>query len=399
MTTTTTTTTTSPTEIVDGILAHIMPVVREHLGEGDRLRRLPDAVAEAMIESGTFLCMTPKALGGHELPPADFARLVEEVSRVDPSAGFIVGNGNTEAYTLLVFPEEGCREIYADPRAVLAGGAFPPAMAVPAEGGYRVSGRAAFASGAHLATWVLAFGMIVEDGQPKMGPDGQPTMIMAVLPREECELVDTWNTLGLRGSGSHDFAYTDVFVPERRIALLAPLVNTNPLYDGALFRARLWAGHPAFAMTALGSARAAIDATFDLVQRKTPNFMTQPLADSPSVQRLLGKAEAKWRAARGLVYDTLDKLWQHQLRGEFVTFEHGIDTQLACCFALETAREVTELCHEVAGSTGFKEDSPLEGYFRDAHTLSQHAFASQTRYESAAKAMLGKPVDWLFFQL
>ena len=261
-----------------------------------------------------------------------------------------------------------------------------------------MTGQASFASGAHLASWVLAFGMIMDDGQPRIGPDGAPTMLMAVMRRDECELLDTWFTMGLRSSGSHDFKYADVFVPTARIAPLA-LAEPNALFDGPTYRARLWAGHPAFAVTALGVARASIDATIELATRKTPNYMMQPVADNQAVQRLLGRAEGKWRAARAYVYETMDELWQHQLTGEFVTHEHAIDTQLACCFALESAREITESLHEIVGTSGFREGLPHERLFRDAHTLSQHAFASPARFESVGKAMLGREIDWMFFKL
>jgi indole-3-acetate monooxygenase len=387
-----------PASMVDEILERVLPVLGEHISEGERLRRLPDPTAQALIDSGAFLGWVPRALGGHELPPAEFARLVEEISRVDCGAGFIVGNSNTNAYMMLAFSEEGVREVFAAPGAVLVGGGFPPAQAVAVPGGYRVTGQAGFASGAHLATWVFAFAMIIENGQPLFGPNGAPTMLIAVMPREECELIDTWNTLGLRSSGSHDFKYADVFVPTARTAQLA-LGSPNPLYSGPLYRARLWAGHPAFALTGLGTARAAVDIAIELASTKTPNFMTKLVGDSQSVQRLLGQAEAKLRAARAYIYETVDELWQHQLTGELVTDEHAIDMQLASSFAIESAREVTELVHEIAGSTGFREESPLERLFRDAHTMSQHAFTSQTRYESAAKAILGLENDWMFFSL
>lgn len=374
-----------------------MPVLREHVGEGEHLRRLPDATAAALINAGAFRAWVPRALGGHELPPAEFARLVEEISKVDSGAGFIVGNSNTNAYMMLALPEEGAREVFADRRAVLVGGGFPPAQAVPVDGGYRVTGQAGFASGAHLASWVFAFSMIVENGQPRFGPNGAPAMLIAVMRRDECELLDTWHAMGLRSSGSHDFKYTDVFVPAARAAPLA--LDPNPLFNGPLYRARLWAGHPAFALTALGVARAALDVTIELASNKTPNFMMQRVGSSQSVQRLLGRAEAKWRAARSYIYETVDDLWQHQLTGEFVTHEHAIDMQLASSFAIEAAREITESCHEIAGTTGFREGCPLERLFRDAHTMSQHAFASQARYESAAKAILGLENDWAFFSL
>jgi indole-3-acetate monooxygenase len=389
----------SAAEVVDDILMQVLPVLRDHIGEGEELRRLPDATGAAVIDSGAFFAWVPKALGGHELPPGEFARLVEEISKVDSGAGFIVGNGNTNAYMMLALPEDGVREVFADRRAVVVGGGFPPARATSVPGGYLVSGHAGFASGAHLASWVFAFAVIVDDGVPRLCPGGMPTMLIAVLRREECELIDTWHTMGLRSSGSHDFKYSDVFVPNTRTAPLGPLVHPNPLFAGPLYRARLWAGHPAFALTGLGAARASLDATIELVSIKTPNFMNQKLGESTSVQRLLGRAEARWRAARAYVYETIDKLWRHQCTGEFVTSEHAIEMQLASSFAIESAREITELLHEIVGSTGFREGSSLERLFRDVHTMSQHAFTSPARFESAAKAMLGQDNDWAFFSL
>jgi indole-3-acetate monooxygenase len=391
-------TTSTRTSVVEEILDRVRPVLGEHIGEGELLRRLPDATAKTLIDAGAFRCWVPKTLGGHELAPAEFARLVEEISRVDSGAGFIVGNSNTNAYMMLASSEEGAREVFADPRAVLAGGGFPPAQAVPVPGGYRVTGQASFASGAHLASWVFAFAMIIEDGQPRFGPHGAPEMVITVMRREDCELLDTWHTLGLRSSGSHDFRYTDVFVPESRVAQLA-LGSPNPLFSGPLYKARLWAGHPAFAMTGLGVVRAALDAAIELAKFKTPNFMQQRVGDSESVQRLLGRAEAKWRAARCYVYETVEELWEHQLTGELVTDEHALDMQLASSFAIESAREISEQVHEIAGSTGFREEAPLERLFRDVHTMSQHAFISPARFESAAKAMLGLENDWAFFSL
>jgi alkylation response protein AidB-like acyl-CoA dehydrogenase len=205
--------------------------------------------------------------------------------------------------------------------------------------------------------------------------------------------------MGMRSSGSTDVRYTNVFVPAHRTAPLAPFVDLNPLFNSPIYRAWVWAGHPAFAVTGLGVARAALDAAFDLAKNKTANYMMQKVGESTSIQRLLGRAEAKLRAARAYVYETVDELWQHQLTGEFVTTEHAVDTQLACSFAIETAREVTELVHEVTGTTGFREEAPFEQFFRDAHTMSQHAFTSAARFESAAKAMLGYQNDWMFFQL
>ncbi|HRC57799.1 MAG: hypothetical protein IPI49_22655 [Myxococcales bacterium] len=388
----------SSAHIIDTILARVLPVVRAHASEGEQLRRLPAPTAEALISAGAFLAQVPASLGGFECAPAEVARMVEEISKVDGGTGFVVGNINSQAYSMLALPVEGAREVFADKRAVIVGGAFPPARAEVVPGGYRITGQAPFSSGAHMATWVTAFSMVVENGAPVIGPHGMPNMVLAVLRREDCELLDTWNTMGLRSSGSHDFKYTNVFVPTARAGVLS-LGNPNDLFSGPVFRARLWSGHPAFAVTALGVARAALDEVTALALRKTPNFMAKKVAESQSVQRLLGRAEARWRAAHSYIYETIEELWKHQLTGEFVTNAHAIDMQLAACFAIESSREVSEMVHEIAGSTGFQEASPLEQLFRDAHTMSQHAFASAARFESAAKAILGFENDWAFFKL
>jgi alkylation response protein AidB-like acyl-CoA dehydrogenase len=204
--------------------------------------------------------------------------------------------------------------------------------------------------------------------------------------------------MGLRSTGSHDVRFSEVFVPSHMAGTLS-LGEPNALFSGPLYKARLWSGHPAFAATALGVARAALDEGLHIAQTKTANFAMQPIAASTSVQRLIGKAEAKWRSARAYLYSTIDEQWAHQERGEFVTNDHAIAMQLASSHVIEASREVTELVHEASGTTGFRMTSPLEQLFRDAHTMSQHAFASQTRYESAVKAMFGMPNDWAFFQL
>ncbi|MFF3227109.1 acyl-CoA dehydrogenase family protein [Nocardia suismassiliense] len=387
----------SSAQIVDDMLEKLIPILQTSAAEGEAQQRLPEGAARALVEAGAFQVQVPKSLGGLELNPLEATRLVEELSRVDPSAGFLVGNMNSQAFAMMALSAEGVEEVFADKGAVICGGAFPPAMAVEAPGGYLISGRASFASGAHIASWVTAYAMLVENGQPKMTPAG-PVMLLAAMDRRDCELVDNWDVLGLKGTGSHDYSYQQVFVPAARVAPLT-LGEPNRYFTAPLYRSRLWSGHSAFAATALGVARASLDEVTKLVQTKRGNFMTELLGDSASVQRQLGKAEAKHRAARSYLYSTVDELWQHQLTGEFVTTEHGISMQLAACFVIETAREISEITHEIAGSTGFRESSPLEKYFRDAHTISQHAFASQARYESAVKAMLGKPNDWLFFQL
>lgn len=382
-------------DLVNGMISAVRPMLEEAVAEGERENRLPRRAAQALIDVGAFRLQVPRSLGGLEVDPLHYIHFIERLSKIDPSAGFLVGNMNSQAFAMMALPAQGAEEIFSDERAAISGGAFPPATAERTEGGYFISGRAPFASGADFASWVTAYALL---GSEDNADAGRPTMLIAVMPKSDCTRIANWDVMGLKGTGSHDFSYSRVFVPEHRAAPLT-LGDPNHHFSGPLFKSRLWSGHPAFAATALGIARASLDEVTKLIMTKKGNFMGSYIGESSSVQRLLGKAEARYRASRAYLYDTVEELWEFQKKGEFVNVDHGVAMQLAACYVIETAREIAEYVHEISGSTGFREGNMLEKNFRDLHTISQHAFASQSRYESAVKAMLGLPNDWLFFQL
>jgi alkylation response protein AidB-like acyl-CoA dehydrogenase len=107
----------------------------------------------------------------------------------------------------------------------------PPHRATVVDGGYRVSGRWAFTSGCMHATWLIGNAPIYEDESPRMGPNGPPETRLIYFPRQACQIIDTWGVTGLRGTGSHDFAVVDVFVPHERTA---PQLHHQPHHPGAL---------------------------------------------------------------------------------------------------------------------------------------------------------------------
>jgi alkylation response protein AidB-like acyl-CoA dehydrogenase len=381
------------------MMALLRPVLEEHRSEGETLRQLPSETARAMTRAGVFRIWVPKSLGGLEWDILSGVRLVEEIAKIDGSAAWVAGNSAGQAFLCQSLPDTAVEEIFATPDTVLAGGAFPPGAAVPMDGGYRVTGQAPFGSGCHHATHFFTVHVVVEDGAPKLNPDGSPVVIMAIVPAAGGEIVDHWDTFGMRGTGSHDTRTSGTFVPERYTTLLAPFDHPGRHFSATVFRTGLFATLPALGATAIGIAGAAIDDVTRLALAKTPAFAANGVADRQVVQLHLARATAKVDAARAYLHEAVRGAEERAAAGLWPSQESKIKLQLATCFALEEAAASVDLVHKIAGTSGFRAESRLSQYFRDVHTISQHAFASEARYESTGKLLLGRPTDWDWFAL
>ncbi len=187
----------------------------------------------------------------------------------------------------------------------MAGGFFPPRRAVPVEGGYRLSGRCTFNSNCHAATWILGLAHVYDDGVERLDENGAPVTLITLFPREKAEIIDNWDTLGMRGTGSHDVNVDDLFVPAERAVPFKPLEQPSPAYSGPWHRLTIWPSVAGTAIPALGIAQAAIDEFAELATKKTPSYTTTMLKDRSIVQLRFatGGREGRIRtslSARGL---------------------------------------------------------------------------------------------------
>jgi alkylation response protein AidB-like acyl-CoA dehydrogenase len=370
------------------------PVIREHVADAERERRLPKAVHDALVTAGLQRMLTPRSLGGLEVDPITCARVVEEVARFDSAAGWAL-QMNLGAWWASRLPERTAEELYGpNPSRLMAGAFHPPQQAVQVDGGFRVSGRSPLASGIHDSEWVLFSAMIMDGNQPRMTEFG-PAMVAFILPISDIEIIDTWYTLGMRGTDSNDGAFKDVFVPAHRTFPLDPNLAPNPRFQGPLYR------FPAGAMVALfgagvllATARNAITEFRELAGRKPPFGSMKPRRDRGVVQATLAEAEATLRSARAFFYEALSEAWARTSAGLPNTLEHRADLLLAGVNAAKSAASVTDAIHRLAGTTGIYARSPLERYFRDAHTLRQHGFVSEGRLETVGQIYLGLPPDF-----
>jgi alkylation response protein AidB-like acyl-CoA dehydrogenase len=366
------------------------PLIREHTDQAEQRRRLAPEVVAGLRQAGLFHLLLPRSLGGLELDPATCALVVEEVAEFDSAAAWALQAGNEGAWWAARLPTEGTEEIYrGNPSAVVSAAFHPPQQATEAAHGYRITGRAPLASNIHDADWLFLTALVMEGDHPRM-VDGVPQVIGLYLRTSEVKIVDTWYSLGMRGSDSNDVVMEDVFVPQSRTFPVVPEFQPGAHHRGPLYRIPgISAGAFLIAPVPLATARNAIREVRDLAKRKTPLGFNRTLRERPVVQATLARAEAMLRAARLLFYDTLESAWARAVRGEPFTLEQKADLLLAGVHAATTAGKVTDLMHRLAGTTGIYTRSPLERYFRDAQTLRHHGFLSENRFETVGQVYLG----------
>jgi alkylation response protein AidB-like acyl-CoA dehydrogenase len=370
-------------------------LIRDHAEEAERERRLSSAVTRALAEAGLFRLLLPRGLGGHEVDPVTCARLVEEVAGHDSAAGWALQAGNVGGWWAARLPKEGVEEIYrGHPSAIMAAALHPPQQAREAPGGFRISGRGPLASNVHQSEWLFLTAMIF-DGDAPLIVDGLPRLIAVVLRTAEVEIVDTWVSLGMRGTDSNDVVMHDVFVPAARTFPLVPDFVPGPYHQGPLYRfPGIGAASFTIAPVALAVARGAISEVMALAERKTAFGFQRPLRERPAVQATVARAEGLLRAARLLYYDTLAAAWARTEAGEPNTLTHKADLQLAAAHLTAAAAEATDLMHRVAGTTGVYARSPLERHLRDIQTLRHHGFLSENRFEAVGQVYCGVPPEF-----
>jgi alkylation response protein AidB-like acyl-CoA dehydrogenase len=381
------------------LVQQVAPALRASSAASEAARQLAPEAMEALIEAGILRALLPAAYGGAELGAVRGVQLFEELATIDAAASWVGMLAAAGAWLTVLLPPEAADEMLADRRAVINGSVFPPLAAEPVQGGFHVSGRTAFASGSSYATWLGMQAIVMENGQPQIGPNGAPVALLVHFPASEARIVPNWNTLGMRGTGSHDIEVDGTFVPVHRVWAIRPYAPVNPAFTDGLSRMGIWWWSPLLAGVSLGVARAAIADLVELAQTKVPSYTHTGLADKHVVQERVARARAMVDAARAYIYSALataDEVVQAQ---PTLTIEQGIPLALAGSHAVDAACQAVDLVQSCAGTSGIRNELRFQQYFRDVHTISQHAFASASRFESVGKLLLGRESDWPFYYL
>jgi alkylation response protein AidB-like acyl-CoA dehydrogenase len=360
--------------------------------EIERTRRIPAALLEKLHDSRLFRMLLPRSAGGDEIEPAVYVAAVEELARHDASIAWNAFVANSSALIAAFLEPAANRAIFADPRSIVSWGPPNASRATAVEGGYRLTGKWDFSSGCRQASWMGAHGHVLEaDGTLRLNRFGRPTIRTLLFPAEQATLIDTWQTIGLRGTASDSYGVDDVFVPEtfsttREDPTLR--CERGPLY--AFTMQGLYAA--GVAAVAFGIARAMLLEFTTLASRKSPRGLTR-LADNAVVQADVARAEARLGSARAYLIETLTAIYAGAGDVAPIELDERARVRLACTNAIQGAAEVADFAYKAAGVDAIFPGSPFERRFRDMHTLSQQIQARNAHFEQVGQVLLGVPPD------
>jgi indole-3-acetate monooxygenase len=373
----------------------LLPEVRRYHEEIEREQRLPPALLEQLHAAGFYRMVLPRALGGLQVDPLTYTRVVEVLAEGAGSVGWNIANNSIGQLVTLGLPDEGVNEIYPHGHAtVIAGTAVQGGgQAVPVEGGYRISGHWTFGTGCQEAVWMLGSFQILDDGKPRRRPDGGSLYWRALFPRADVTIVPgSWDVAGLRGTGSFDWTVKDLFLPERRTMVHAgvPVDNQWNRWAGTTYAlpSVAWVG-PHHSSVITGIARAGIDALIELAADKTPRGRSGLLCENPQVQDDVGRADMMLNAGRVYRSAMMRELWNAVAAGEDSTLEQRARCRLAAVHAADCARGAMDLMYRHGGSTSFKRASRLAECWRDLHVVGQTATVGPEWYPIAGRVLLG----------
>ncbi len=372
----------------------LQPLVAAASDEIERDRRLPPALLDKLHEAQLFRLLLPRSANGIETDPVTFFHVIETVAKADASTAWCLSQAGGCAMSAAYLDLPVARAVFGDdPRAVLAWGPGPRVRAVECDGGYKVTGVWAFASGGRHATWLGAHCPIFKaDGSPRLEDHGAQQERTMLVRSEDVEWTDIWNTVGLRGTASDQFALNDFFV--RADHSVTREFDRECREHGPLYRMGNGTCYQVgFAGVACGIARSALDSFIDLAKGKVVRGGKSPIRDNAVVQSGLAQAEVNLRAARGFVLQSMTEIWKHLCAGAMITVEQRIIVRMAATHAIHKAREAVDFAYQAAGATAIFETHPLERRFRDMHTVTQQLQGRLSHFETVGAWMLGADTD------
>ena len=356
--------------------------------EIESVRRLPADLAGKMAKAGLFRMLLPAALGGHDTPPAQIGLAIETLAQADASAAWCLMIGATTAAMANRMPAGMAREVFGHPDVITAGVFAPMGKAVDDGDHWIVTGRWQWGSGSQNASWIAGGAMLMGPDGPQLDEDGRPVHRMMIFPAAEVELLDTWRTSGLCGTGSLDFQVKDLRVPKARSVALQsdPVTVDTPLARFPIF-CLLAMG---VAGVALGNARGALFAAGGGAQTKKAAGSQRTMAERNVVQVDFARAVAKLSAARAHYFETIGVLWAAVQSGE-AGLEPRNRLRLACAHAAEVSAEVSKTAYDMMGGSAVYLENDLQRRFRDAHVITHHAMVAPAIYELTGRVLLGLP--------
>ncbi|TDO12040.1 alkylation response protein AidB-like acyl-CoA dehydrogenase [Mycobacterium sp. BK086] len=367
--------------------------LREQAVEAEKIGKLTDQTVKVMKEAGHIRLLQPAKFGGLEVHPREFAETVMAIAALDPAAGWINGVVGVHPYQLAYADPRVAAEIWADDvNTWVASPYAPQGIARPVDGGYIFNGRWQFSSGTDHCDWIF-LGAIKSDADGKV--QMPPQMLHMILPRKDYTIVeDSWDVVGLRGTGSKDVIVKDAFVPEYRVMDAFKVMDgTAQREAGMTDTLYLMPWSTMFPLgissATIGICEGALAAHLDY-QRERVSAAGTAIKDDPYVMYAIGEAAADINAARQEILANVDRIYNMVDAGKEVSFEDRAAGRRTQVRAVWRAVSAVDEIFARSGGNAMRMDKPLQRYWRDAHTGMAHAIhVPGTVYHASALSSFG----------
>jgi len=359
--------------VLDGV-RDLLPTFRDRSDEGERLRVVPEASIKELEETGFFRLLQPTRYGGLEADPVDFYTAVRDIASADGSTGWVSSVVGVHPWQVALFDDEAQQAVWGDdPNVRLSSSYAPTGRAVLTEGGFKLSGKWSFSSGCDHCSWVLLGGLVFnEEGQVV---DFRTFMV----PREKYQIVDVWNVVGLRGTGSNDIVVEETFIPEAFTLSMGETgqckgpgqaVNTSDLYKlpfHSIFTSTI-------ATPIIGMAKGAYAEHVEMQQKRVrAAYLGEKASLDPFAAVRIARSSSEIDAAWALLMNNIREEQDLVARGETIPLELRLRVRRDQVLGTARAIEAIDTLFEASGGRALAEGTYLQRAWRDAHAGRVHA--------------------------
>jgi 3-hydroxy-9,10-secoandrosta-1,3,5(10)-triene-9,17-dione monooxygenase len=388
----------SASEAVHNVIAGVqdlLPILRERAQDTEDARRIPDESIKSLQETGFFKLLQPKPYGGYESDPVSFYTAVKLIASACGSTGWVASILGVHPWHLALFDAQAQEDVWSEDVDIRLSSSYAPmGEARVVDGGYRLTGRWSFSSGCDHSTWVLL-------GGPAFNADNKPVDFCTyLLPISDYTIDDVWDTVGLRGTGSNDIVVNDVFIPQHRaLSFVATskcktpgqLVNPGPLY-----KLPYGSVHPS-TITApiIGMAQGAYDAHVEHQRNRVrAAYAGEKSTEDPFAKVRIAEAASEIDAAWLQLTHNIDELYQLACAGEKLPFATRLRVRRDQVRGTERAIYAIDRLFENSGGRAIKVGTPIQRFWRDAHSGRVHAANDAERaYAMFGTGVFGLPVE------
>jgi alkylation response protein AidB-like acyl-CoA dehydrogenase len=354
--------------------------------EFETARRIAPDFADKLKHAGLARMLVPQAVGGLGCSLPDWLEVMMQLAEADASTAWVSAHAGICSGVIAASAGACLRdELFADPLVCVSWSNLPRVQVQELANGLQISGNWAFVSGCTLASHVG--GAVV---LPPLQPGGPPRQVVALVPVAQATIVETWDPIGLGGTGSHDVRFDNVFVPHSRTftwPAAAPAPDVD--YPPKVFVPGVWFISNCAAATHLGLARRALDEARQEMRGKLERYSLQPVLEHASTQRSLEAGEGLWFACRAGLREALRAVADSALRGEPLSQEQRLNARVAAVTAVHRSAQVVRIAYDAAGAGAIRRSGVLERLLREASCLTHHISANLPSYEQTGRVRSG----------